>query len=333
MSQTITRKAVFQSRLPPMTRTSVILDVDTGIDDAFALLFAARHPKINLLGVTCVDGNTNVDQVIVNTLKVLDAAGAGEIPVARGAVRPLLGQSHYAEYVHGADGMGDLGLPNSTRAIDSRTAVELIRDLVEASPEPVTLVPLAPLTNIALFLRAFPETAKKVKRIVLMGGSASAGNATPAAEFNVWHDPEAAAIVFQSGVPILMYGLDVFMRPGITADEAKTLEASADPCAQFAGALTTAFVARIGSPVTLGDYGAVASVIAPELITTEFFDVVVDTSAGPARGQTIVDRRPPLELEIEPLRLESGAHVEVTLDLDVEGIRNLWLTTIDQHWK
>ena len=122
-------------------------------------------------------------------------------------------------------------------------------------------------------------------------------------------------------------------RPGVTAEEAKSLEASADPCAQFAGALISAFVERIGSPVTLGDYGAVASVIAPELITTQFFDVVVDTSAGPARGQTIVDRRPPLELEIEPMRLESGAHVEVTLDLDVEGMRNLWLTTIDQHWK
>ncbi len=315
-----------------MNKTSVILDVDTGIDDAFALLFASRHPMINLLGVTCVDGNTNVDQVIENTLKVLDAAGAGEIPVARGAVRPLLGSSQYAEYVHGADGMGNLGIASSNRKVDSRSAVELIRDLIENSLEPVTLVPLAPLTNIALFLRAFPETAKKVHRIVLMGGSASVGNATPAAEFNIWHDAEAAAIVFQSGVPITMYGLDVFMRLGISSDDAQKLKKSDDKAAKFAGNLISAFVERIGSPVTLGDYGAVASVIAPELFTTQLFDVVVDTSLGAARGQTIVDRRPALELKIEPLRLENAAKVRVTLDLDVEGVRQLWLKTIDPSW-
>ena len=181
------------------------MDVDTGVDDAFAVLFAAMHPDINLLGITCVDGNTNVDQVVANTFKVLDAAGAGDIPVARGAVRPLLGKSQYAEYVHGKDGMCDLGIAPSHRVVDPRSAVELLRDLIESSAEPVTIVPVAPLTNIALFLRAFPETAKKIHRIVLMGGSASAGNATAAAEFNVWHDPEAAAIVFQSGVPISMY--------------------------------------------------------------------------------------------------------------------------------
>lgn len=320
------------TRLCTMTRIPVILDVDTGLDDAFALLFAARHPNIDLLGVTCVDGNTDVDQVLANTLKVLDAAGAGEIPVARGAVRPLLGYSHYAEYVHGADGMGDLGDAPSIRKTDKRSAVELLRDLIEGSPAAVTLIPLAPLTNIALFLRAFPESAKKLKQIVLMGGSASAGNATPAAEFNVWHDPEAAAIVFQSGIPITMYGLDVFMRPGVTAEEADLLKGSTDPCAQFAGRLISAFVERIGSPVTLGDYGAVVCALAPELVTTQRFDVVVDTSAGPARGQTIVDRRPPLELKIEPLRLENAASVDVVLDLDVEGIRELWLTTVDKNW-
>ena len=315
-----------------MVRTPVILDVDTGIDDAFALLFAVRHPEIELLGVTCVDGNTNVDQVVANTLKVLDAAGAGNIPVARGAVRPLLGQSHYAEYVHGADGMGDLGGSPSLRTVDRRSAVELIRDLIEGSPIPVTLVPLAPLTNIALFLRAFPETAKKLKGILLMGGSASAGNATPAAEFNIWHDPEAAAIVFQSGVPITMYGLDVFMRPGITAAEARKLQQSNDVCAVFAGSLISAFIERIGSPVTLGDAGAVVAVIAPELISFTRFDVVVDTSAGPSRGQTICDRRLPLELEIEPLRLVDSSSVNVAMDLDVEAIRQMWLRTVDQNW-
>jgi len=314
-----------------MQKTSIILDVDTGVDDAFAVLFAAMHPAINLLGITCVDGNTNVDQVVANTLKVLDAAGAGDIPVARGAVRPLLGESRYAEYVHGADGMGDLGIAPSKRKVDSRSAVELLRDLIESSKEPVTLVPVAPLTNIALFLRAFPETAKKIHRIVLMGGSASAGNATPAAEFNIWHDPEAAAIVFQSGVPITMYGLDVFMRPGITSQEAAQLRKSPELSAQFAGKLIEAFIERLHvSPITLGDFGAVAAAIHPELFTTEMFDVVVDTSSGPARGQTICDRRDAFLKDLEPLSLEDSASVRVVLDLDVEAVRQLWLKTIDK---
>ena len=311
----------------------MILDVDTGVDDAFAVLFAALHPDINLLGITCVDGNTNVDQVVANTLKVLDAAGAGDIPVARGAVRPLLGVSQYAEYVHGADGMGDLGIAPSTRKVDPRSAVELLRDLIEGSKDPVTLVPVAPLTNIALFLRAFPESAKKIHRIVLMGGSASAGNATAAAEFNVWHDPEAAAIVFQSGVPITMYGLDVFMRPGITSEEALALKNSSAPAAQFAGSLIEAFIERLHiSPITLGDYGAVAAAIHPELFTTEMFDVVVDTSSGPARGQTICDRRDAFLKDLEPLGLEDSAKVRVVMDLDVEGVRQLWLKTIEKRW-
>ena len=311
----------------------MILDVDTGVDDAFAVLFAAMHPSINLLGITCVDGNTHVDQVVANTLKVLDAAGCGDMPVARGAVRPLLGQSHYAEYIHGADGMGDLGIAPSRREVDPRAAVELLRDLIENSSDPVTLVPLAPLTNIALFLRAFPETAKKIHRIVLMGGSASAGNATAAAEFNVWHDPEAAAIVFQSGVPITMYGLDVFMRPGITREEAVRLKSSSEVSAQFAGALIEAFIERLHiSPITLGDFGAVATALHPELFTTQMFDVVVDTSSGPARGATICDRRDAFLKELETLDLADAAKVRVVLDLDVESVRQLWLKTIDKDW-
>jgi pyrimidine-specific ribonucleoside hydrolase len=242
----------------------------------------------------------------------------------------LLGESHYAEYVHGADGMGDLGISPSSRKVDPRSAVELLRDLIENSSDPVTIVPLAPLTNIALFLRAFPETAKKIHRIVLMGGSASAGNATAAAEFNVWHDPEAAAIVFQSGVPITMYGLDVFMRPGITREQALELQGSTSKSAQFGGALALAFMERLGvSPITLGDYGAVACVIRPELFTTAMFDVVVDTSAGPARGQTIVDRRDAFLRELEPIDLEDSAKVRVTLDLDVDAVVKLWLETVD----
>lgn len=314
------------------SRTPIILDVDTGFDDAFAVLFAAMSPEVELLGITCVDGNTNVDQVVKNTLIVLDAAGAGDIPVAKGATKPLVEQPLYAEHIHGKDGMGDLGLPESNRKIDSRSAVDLLRDLVEANPNVVTLVPVAPLTNIANFITTHPESAKKLKSICLMGGSASVGNATAMAEFNIWHDPEAADVVFKSGIPITMYGLDVFYHPLVTEAEAIKLQSSTNRSAQFAGTLLQSCIKRLKQNVTLGDYGAVAAVLRPSLLKTEVFDVGVETAPGLVRGMTVVDRRPRLELMVEPRRIPNAARANVVLDLDGEAFRQLWFKTIDSNW-
>ena len=252
--------------------------------------------------------------------------------MARGARRPLIEKSRYSAF-HGKDGMGDLGIPPSKRIVDHRSAVELIRDLIEASPDPVIICPLAPLTNIALFLRSFPETAKKV-RIVLMGGSASAGNATALAEFNIWHDPEAAAIVFSSGVPISMYGLDVFWDPVISVEQASKLQTSEDPCANFAGKLIAATIHRTGSSsLTIGDAGALVLAIFPHLFTLKTFDVVIDTSTGPGRGQTIVDRRPIEQFSESDVLLIDAAKTIVALNhLDVEHVQRLWLCTIDTFW-
>ena len=305
-----------------------ILDVDTGIDDAFAVLFAARHPEINLIGVTCVDGNTNLKQVVINTLKVLDAAGAGAIPVAAGATRPLIVERKNGASVHGSDGLADIGSPASLRSVDVRPAVELLRDLIESSSDPVTLIPLAPHTNIALFLRAFPETAKKLERIVLMGGSASVGNATAMAEFNVWHDPEAAAIVFKSGVPITMYGLDVFDELAMTESHADALLASQGDCAIFAGKLIKGhFTNKVTRFATLGDYGAVATALRPELARIEKFKVVVDTTFGPSRGVTICDKRLHASNELVGPH-ENAPEVDVVMEIDSEAMRNLWLETM-----
>ena len=304
-----------------------ILDVDTGVDDAFALMFAARHPEVNLIGVTCVDGNTNLKQVVINTLKVLDAAEAKEIPVAAGAARPLIDEPRYAEHVHGVDGLADLGTPESTRVVDKRPAVELLRDLIEQSKDPVTLIPLAPLTNIALFLRSFPETAKKLERIVLMGGSAGAGNATATAEFNIWHDPESAAIVFNSGVPITMYGLDVFMDLRMNESHSSKLITSGHAPSIFGGCLIKSMFDRLNHEITLGDYGAVATALYPELTKTERFRVTVDTTFGPNRGMTVCDRRPLFIQELDP-GFETSAFVDVVLEIDVDAIRNLWIKAI-----
>lgn len=315
-----------------MKKHPIILDVDTGFDDAFAVLFAAMSDEVELLGITCVDGNTNVDQVVKNTLIVLDAAGAGNIPVAKGATRPLVEEPLYAEHIHGKDGMGDLGLPESNRKLDARNAIDLIRDLVESRPHEITLVPVAPLTNIANFISTYPDTARKLKEICLMGGSASVGNATAMAEFNIWHDPEAADLVFKSGIPITMYGLDVFYHPIVTEAEAVKLTQSTEASAQFAGKLLLSSIKRLKQNVTLGDYGAVASVLRPALLKTEVFDVGVEVAHGLVRGMTVVDRRPRLELMIEPRRIPNAAKTKVVLDLDAESFRQLWFKTIDRDW-
>ncbi|MDX3575698.1 MULTISPECIES: nucleoside hydrolase [unclassified Streptomyces] len=311
----------------------VIIDCDTGVDDALALLFAVRHPGLDVRAVTCVAGNTDVDGVVRNTLTVLEHAGAGDIPVARGAERPLIEPVRTASHVHGQDGMGDLGLPAPTRRPVDVDAVTLLRREILASPRPVTLVPTAPLTNIALLLRTHPEVTRNIERIVFMGGAVTTGNATPVAEFNVWHDPEAAAILLTAGVPITMYGLDVFQRVLVPAADVARLRASAEPRLKLAGALLAhRDPASSGDPTPtggLGDAGALCAVADPAGLTTELLPVEVSLAPGPSRGQTVVDRRPrPGESEIHE-GVREQALVDVALDVDVERYVKLWLTAVE----
>ncbi|MEU8649501.1 nucleoside hydrolase [Streptomyces sp. NPDC048737] len=311
----------------------VIIDCDTGVDDALALLFAVRHPGLDVRAVTCVAGNTDVDGVVRNTLTVLEQAGAGDVPVARGAERPLIEPVRTARHVHGADGMGDLGLPAPTRRPVDVDAVTLLRREILASPRPVTLVPLAPLTNIALLLRTHPEVVGNIERIVFMGGAVAAGNATAVAEFNVWHDPEAAAILLTAGVPITMYGLDVFKRVLVPAADVQRLRASAEPRLRLAGELLAhRDPATSGDPTPtggLGDAGAVCAVVDPGGLTTEPLPVEVSLAPGPTRGQTVVDRRPHHgEAEIHHGPREQ-ALVDVGLGVDAERYVKLWLTVVE----
>ncbi|AZP19133.1 nucleoside hydrolase [Streptomyces aquilus] len=311
----------------------VIIDCDTGVDDALALLFAVRHPGLDVRAITCVAGNTDVDGVVRNTLTVLETAGAGDIPVARGAERPLIEPVRTASHVHGQDGMGDLGLPAPTRRPVDLDAVALLRREILASPRPVTLIPTAPLTNIALLLRTHPEVTRNIERIVFMGGAVEVGNATPVAEFNVWHDPEAAAILLTAGVPITMYGLDVFRRVIVPAADVQRLRGSSDPRLRLAGELLAhRDPATSGDPTPtggLGDAGAVCAVADPGGITTSLLPVEVSLAPGPTRGQTIVDRRPrPGEAEIHEGERELRM-VDVALDVDVERYVKLWLGAVE----
>ena len=319
-----------------MERLPIVLDVDTGVDDACALLLAARHPGLDLRAVTCVAGNADVEQVVANTLTVLDVAGRPDVPVARGAHRPLLEPAREARHVHGDDGMGDLSWPPSGRAADPRHAVELLRDVLAsavAGGERLTLVPLAPLTNVALMLRMYPEAAAGLERIVFMGGAALVGNATAAAEFNVWHDPEAAAVVLDAaatlGIPTTMYGLDVFYDVRITLAQAAALAVSDQPSARLAGQLIAFQCERFGEEsATIGDAGAVCAVVDPAGLTTKRLPVRVELAGSWTRGQTVVDQRDAdLDHAHDPHGL-APAMLDVALGVDAARYAGLWLAAV-----
>ncbi|WP_410793575.1 nucleoside hydrolase [Kribbella sp. C-35] len=310
----------------------VILDVDTGLDDACALLLAARHPELDLKAVTCVGGNVGIDDVVRNTLTVLEAAGRPDVQVARGAAVPLIQPVRSARHVHGEDGLGDLDWPRSTRPTDPRHAVELLRDVLRdaaATGELITLIPLAPLTNIALLLRTYPEAARGLREIVFMGGAAGIGNATAAAEFNIWTDPEAAAIVLAAaqdlGVPVTMYGLDVFYDVVVTLDQARALSGS--PSAELACKLIEKRSERYQSDGgSIGDGGAVCAVIDPSGLTAQEYPVRIELSGSWSRGRTIVDTRHTSDVANDP----QGPATTIRVATAVDGKRyaELWLATV-----
>jgi len=319
----------------PAAPVPVIMDCDTGIDDAFAVMFAVRHPGIDLRAITCVAGNSGVDRVVANTRYVLDAAGAGEIPVGRGASAPLLGAAPETLSFHGADGLGGFSRP-SDRRTSPLSAVDLLRHellAAVANGEPITVVATAPLTNIALLLRAHPEVAAGIERLVFMGGSAASGNVTAVAEFNIFHDPEAAAIALAAArdldIPVTMYGLDVFEEVLLDRQDAARLRDRLDPACQLAGALIASQCDKLGvDAITIGDAGTVCAVVDPEGLTTRRLGVRVETGHGYTRGQTVVDRR---EDPVDHVRMPHSIAptlVDVALDVDARGYAGLWLQTL-----
>jgi len=319
-----------------VSETAVVLDVDTGIDDALALMLAVRHTALDVRAVTCTGGNVPLRQVVENTLAVLALAGGERIPVAAGAHRPLIETPRDAGYIHGCNGVADLHLPaHGLRPVDMH-AVDLLLRTIQTASAPITLIALAPLTNIALLLRTHPEVAGGIERIVFMGGAVGSGNATAAAEFNVWHDPEAAAIVLDSGIPTTMYGLEPFYRVTCDADTIGRLrDNGAALCTRIAGGLL-AHLARVtedesripeAGSAAIGDAGAVCAVIAPEGLTTVDAPVSVALAPGPTRGQTVVDLRNGLGAGGEVTAGRSGG-VRVVTDVDHALYRDIFLDAI-----
>jgi inosine-uridine nucleoside N-ribohydrolase len=275
--------------------TKIILDCDPGHDDAIALMLALGSPELQLLGVTTVAGNQTLEKTTANAIRVLEHLGRGELPVAAGARRPLLRELRIAGHVHGDSGLDGADLPAPVRTPVSLHAIDWIADTLAAEPLPVTLVPTGPLTNVALFLARYPDLVPKVARIVLMGGAIGVGNVTPAAEFNIWADPEAAGRVFSSGLDVTMVGLDVTHKALLRQAHAERLAR-----AGVAGKLVAdlyGFYAQHhrssyewdGAPVH--DAVAVAHVLDDGLLETSTCGVRIDTGAELSRGRTYVDLR------------------------------------------
>ena len=316
-----------------MTGIPVVLDVDTGLDDSLALLLAARSPALNLLGVTCVTGNVTVDKVVDNTLKVLAVAGRGDVPVAIGRDKPLLEKVVSAAYVHGEDGLGGLNssLPVPDRSPEPTHAVDFLANLLATASEPVTLVPLGPLTNIAVLLREHPEAIAGIHRIVLMGGAIGSGNASAVGEFNIRQDPEAAEIVLTSGLDVTLYTWDVFTQVTFSAAEVADMMNSDSPSARLAGQLMDFMLRNFDRTETsIGDTGAVASVIEPEGLETRQWPMRVELTGTWTRGMTVADQRPGAWVHKESAwQPPMGNLVSVSTAVDVERFRTLFRQAVE----
>jgi inosine-uridine nucleoside N-ribohydrolase len=289
--------------------TPILLDCDPGHDDAIALLLALASPELELLGVTTVAGNQTLEKTTANAIRVLDFVGRDDITVAAGAPAPLVRELHVAAHVHGETGLDGPDLPPPKREPLQQHAVDFLAEQIRARNGAVTLVPTGPLTNVALLLALHPDA--RPERIVLMGGAIAEGNVTPAAEFNIWADPEAAARVFASGIDLTMVGLDVTHKALFTSAHERRLEGRVGEMVrallQFYGAFHRRQYGWDGSPIH--DAVAVAHVARPDLLETVACGVKVDTGRELSRGRTYVDRW--RRMDWEP-----NAHVAVDIDRD-----------------
>jgi inosine-uridine nucleoside N-ribohydrolase len=294
----------------------VIIDCDPGHDDAMALMLAVASPELELVAVTTVAGNQTLDKVTANAIRVLDVVRVYDIPVAAGADRGLVHTARAAGEVHGETGLDGPDLPPPSRVRDPLHAVDLMaRKLRE---RPLTLIPIGPLTNIALLIATHPELASQIEKIVIMGGAIGQGNVTPSSEFNVWADPEAAARVFTSGLDITMVGLDVTHRAMLSAERADALRATGHAGAVVADLhrFYRQFHERVygHSDTPVHDALAVAHVIKPEVISTEHLHVEIDTTHGPCRGRTVVDQ---LKRTGQPPNAHVSTDVDATAFIDL----------------
>lgn len=307
--------------------TKVILDTDTGtgtigeeIDDGLALLLAIQSPKLQLLGVTEVHGNVNVDQGVANALRILELAGRGDIPVYKGAQKPLVHNwvrpGHVKEPYGGFSGL----------KVSSKGAVDFIIEKLMQNPDEITLICVGPLTNLATALQKEPGIARNIKELIIMGGAIDhPGNVTPYAEFNFWVDPEAAKIVLRSGIEdITLVPLDVTTKTLLTEKHLDTLEPN--PVTEWLKVVIPPWIHKLKmGGCHLHDPLAVAVAIEEDLVKTERIWVDVVDIAGPSYGQSVGYRRAPADKEVKK--------INVALKVDAEGFMNMFLESLEKYTK
>ncbi|MBD3306496.1 ribonucleoside hydrolase [candidate division KSB3 bacterium] len=272
----------------------VILDCDPGHDDAVALVLTARSPELDVVGVTCVAGNVDVEKTAANALKICALAGMEDVPVVKGMAQPLFGELQTATHVHGKTGLDGARFPEPEMSLHPGHAVDFLINRLLASDGDITLIPIGPLTNIAMAMLQEPRIIPKIPQIVLMGGAMGMGNVTPSAEFNIYVDPEAAKVVFESGVPVVMLGLDVTHSALLTPDHLAAIQAHGTPLTEVFSGLLTFYLNRFASfghpeGAVLHDPCAVAAVCDPSLLTTQLMRVDIETKGEFTRGRTVCD--------------------------------------------
>jgi inosine-uridine nucleoside N-ribohydrolase len=291
----------------------IILDVDPGIDDALAMFLAMRSDELDIEAMTVVSGNVIVDLGAENALKLVELAGREDIVVAKGAKYPLQRKLITAEAVHGVDGLGGKSLPPPKKRLDPRHAVDVIIEVVKANPGEITLVPVGPLTNIALAFRKAPEIRSQIPEIILMGGSIAGGNASPAAEANIYNDPEAAKVVFESGIPIVMVDLGATAQARLTRKDLERLKAAGTPVSRYVAELGDFYIAfseSLGFMDGADLHDPLAVALAIDLaIATDLrpMHIQVETKGELTYGETVANRY----LLLEAVE-DAGDHYRIT---------------------
>lgn len=292
-----------------MKKKPIIIDTDPGIDDAAALCIALRHPALDVKLLSTVAANVTVDKTTVNALKLTQFLDV-DVPVARGCDAPLLKTLEPSSHIHGESGMDGYEFPPLERKPLARHSVEVMREMIMESPEKVTLVPIATHTNIAILLRMYPEVKEKIAEIVTMGGSVAGGNATSAAEFNIYNDPHAAAMVFGSGVPITMLGLNVTNHARLHLDGALKIKESGRVGEMLYGLLRFYKGGTLEAGLRIHDACAICYLVHPEFFRAEKRYIEVATE-GPAAGATVM--RPNL-IKVD----DREPKINVCMDIDSE---------------
>lgn len=311
----------------PTQPTPILIDCDPGHDDAIAILMAAALPQLDLVGITTVAGNQTLEKTTRNARIVCGVAGIDSVPIAAGADRPLMREPVTAAAVHGDSGLDGPRLEGTAAPLDPRHAVDLIVDTFEALTDPVTLIAIGPLTNVALALRMHPMLADRIPAIYMMGGAWGLGNHTPSAEFNVFADPEAARAVIDSGISIKMSGLELTRHAAITDAVVERVSRLGTDVGAFVRDILlfyrTSFQKRHGyDGAPIYDACAVAWLADPSLVGSRPMHVEVDTNDGPGLGRTVTDVHAVLDNE---------PNVDVGMELESERFWELLLTSLETY--